>query len=273
MYQKNTQAKSGKQCSSHLEERLTAYYGPALPPHPLSEAAWLRLRDQLEQERRVPLRRAGGRWPCSLRVRRGQAAPERFQETFAALLSQIDYRRPAPAMRCHFSSRQVQPRVRTSPLGHGQIRLILPEHSWLMLRELELEVLLASGLARCSGASRALFLLTRTLFAASLLLALAALPFIGTDRRSLWIFGVAFACCVTGACLISWQERALAFQGDRQAVQWLGRERVCQGLHLLAEHERPRPRPAWGEPSMAERIARVCGSSVKTKDEHLTLVG
>lgn len=258
---------------SSLDERLAAYYGPALPPHQLSEAAWLRLRTQLDQERRVPLHRAGMRWPGHMRVKRGQAAPEHLQTTFAALLSQIEYRRPAPDLRCTFSARPLQPRVRTSPLGRGQVRLILPEHNWLTLQELELEVLLASGLARCSGASRALFLLTRTLFVAFLLLAVAALPFTGSDRRSLWIFGLAFAACVAGACLISWQERTLAFQSDRQAVQWLGRERVCQGLHLLAEHDHPRRRPAWGEPSLAERIARVCGLSLKTKDEHLTLVG
>jgi len=256
-----------------MEKRLTAYYGPALPPHPLPEAAWLQLRDQLEQARRVPLRKQGGRRIGYTRVRRQQVVPASFQETFAALLSQIDYRRPSPDLRCHFSSRLIQPLVRTSPLGRGQLRLTLPAQSWQGLQTLEIEVLLAAGLARCSGASRALFLLSRALLAASLLLAVAALPFTGVDRRSLWIFCLALACCVVGAGLISWQERALAFQGDRQAVQWLGRERVCQGLHLLAEHGRPQRRPTWGEPSLSERIARVCGSSVKTKDEHLTLVG
>jgi len=30
-----------------IERRLSAYYGPALPAHPLPEVAWLRLRDQL----------------------------------------------------------------------------------------------------------------------------------------------------------------------------------------------------------------------------------
>ena len=273
MFQKNAQVPSGEKRLSSLDERLSAYYGPALPPHQLSESAWLRLCAQLEQERRLPLYRAGMRWPGQMRVKRGQAAPEHLQTTFATLLSQVEYRRPAPELRCTFSARPLQPRVRTSPLGRGQVRLILPEHNWLTLQELELEVLLASGLARCSGASRALFVLVRALVIASFLLALTALPFTSADRRSLWIFGLAFACCVAGACLISWQERALAFQGDRQAVQWLGRERVCQGLHLLAEHDRPRRRPAWGEPSLAERIARVCGSSLKTKDEHLTLVG
>lgn len=273
MFEKHAQAKSGKRQARDLDERLAAYYGPALPPRPLSEAAWLRLRENLDQACQAAPRRRYTRWPSLARARRRPAAPPGLQETFVTLLAQINYRRPSPDLRCHFSSRRVQPRVEVVPLGRGQVHLLLPKQNWWLLREVELEVLLAVGLARAAGASRPLFLFSRALLAASLLLALAALPFTGVDRRYLWIFGFAFACCVAGAGLISLQERALAFRGDRQAVQWLGRERVCRGLHLLAEHGRPQRRPAWGEPSLAERIARVCGSPVKTKDEHLTLVG
>ena len=273
MFQKNAQAKSGKRQVRNLDERLAAYYGPALPPRPLSEAAWLRLRDSLDQACQTAPRRQSARLPSLARARRSQAVPPGLQETFAALLTQINYRRPSPDLRCHFSSRRMQPRVGIMPLGRGQVHVMLPQRDWQFLQAIELEVLLAVGLARAAGASRTLFLLARTLFAASLLLAVAALPFTGVDRRYLWIFCLAFVCCVAGAGLISLQERALAFRGDRQAVQWLGRERVCRGLHLLAEHGRPQRRPAWGEPSLAERIARVCGSPMKTKDEHLTLVG
>lgn len=273
MFQKDAQARSAKRQARDLDERLAAYYGPALPPHPLSEAAWLRLRESLDQACQTAPGRRYVRWPSPARARRRPAVPPGLQETFAALLARINYRPSSPELRCHFSSRRVQPRVGVMPLGRGQVRLLLPARNWQFLQAVELEVLLAVGLARAAGASRPLFLLSRALFAASLLLSLAALPFTGVDRRYLWIFCFAFACCLAGAGLISLQERALAFRGDRQAVQWLGRERVCRGLHLLAEHGCPQRSPAWGEPSLAERIARVCGSPVKTKDEHLTLVG
>lgn len=273
MFQENAQAKSGEKCLQDVEQRLTAYYGPALPPRPLPEAAWLQLRDQLAQTRQYSpyKQKQGVRWPRP--TRRRQAVPASIQETFAALRAQTSFRHPTPDLACHFNSRQVQPRVQIALLGRGQVRLLLSEQNWQSLQASELEVLLAAGLARYASASRAFFLLARALFAASLLLAVAALPFTSVDRRYLWVFCLAFACCIAGACLISWQERSLAFRGDRQAVQWLGRERVCQGLHLLADHGCPQRRLAWGEPSLAERIARVCGTSVKTEDEHLTLVG
>ena len=256
-----------------VEERLVAYYGPALPPRALPEAAWLQLRDQLGSARRAPRRRLHFRRLRSPRSRRNLVAPANTQEIYATLLAQIDYRRPCPALYCRFSSRPSSPRISSSPLGSGQIRLVLPEVGWLAMQNAELEVLLAAGLARCAGLSRPLFLLPRIVLAASLLLVVAALPFTAIDRRYLWIFLAALLGCMASAGLISWQQRALAFRGDRQAVQWLGRERVCRGLHLLAEHERPRRRPAWGEPSLAERIARVCGTPVAMKDERLTLVG
>lgn len=273
MFQKDAQAKSGKRRARDLDERLAAYYGPALPPRSLSEDAWFRLRDRLDRACQTAPRARTARWPSFARARRGPAVPPGLQQTFAALLTQINYRQPSPGLRCHFSAGRVQPRVRVMPLGRGRVHVMLPERNWWLLQEAELEVLLAVGLARAAGASRTLFLLSRALFISSLLLAVAALPFTGVDRRYLWIFCLAFACCVAGAGLISLQERALAFRGDRQAVQWLGRERVCRGLHLLAERGRPQRRPAWGEPSLAERIARVCGSPTRAKDEHLTLVG
>jgi hypothetical protein len=253
-----------------VEERLAAYYGPALPPRPLPETAWLQLRDQLgaPRRRRFDLQRL--RLPGA---RRNLATPANVQEVYAALLTRIDCRRSRPDLRCQLSARRTVPRVSISPLGRGHIRILLPEKGWRAMSAVELEVLLAAGLARCASLSRSLFVLPRLFLVASLLLLMTALPFSAVDRRYLWIFLAAFLGCVASAGLISWQQRALAFRGDRQAVRWLGREQVCRGLHLLAGYERPRHRPTWGEPSLAERIARVCGTPVTTKDEHLTLVG
>lgn len=275
MYRKDTQAKSAERPLRDLDEQLAAYYGPALPPRPLAESAWIRLRDTLDQARQVAPRRPYASRPACDPVHRHPVpvvAPG-LREAFVDLLRQIDYRRPSPELRCRFSARRTQPCVRGMPLGRRQVRLVLPERGWQFLQAVELEVLLAVGLARALKASRALYLLFRTLCASSVLLALTQLPFAGADHHSLGIVCLAFACCLLGICLISLQERALAFRGDQQAAQWLGRERLCQGLHLLAEHRCPRCCPSWGEPSLAERIARICGSPVQTKDEHLTLVG
>jgi hypothetical protein len=259
MFQKNAHIRAGEMPSQDLEERLAAYYGSALPPRALPETSWLQVRDGLEKARRAP--------------QRAQTAPPVLEETFGALLTRVNYRYPYPVLRCDFSSRTTTPRARISLLSRGQVRLALPEQKWRTLQPVEIEVLLAAGLARSARASRPLFLLPRALFAVSLSLAICALLFSATDRRYLWIFCAALVCCLAGTYLIFWQMRALAFRGDRQAVAWLGRERVCQGLHLLAEHDHPQRRPAWGEPSLAERIKRVCDSPVTTRDEHLTLVG
>lgn len=254
-----------------IGQRLSAYYGPALPTYPLPEVAWLRLRHTLslsEQARGPrfvrPVRRA---------QRTRQAVPIELQQAYATLLLQANYRHPAPTLRVRLSSRPAQPRVRTGALGRRQIGLVLPRENWQTLQKAELDMLLATGLARCSSISRILFLLPRFFFAVSLLCILGVLPFTGMDRRAVWIFLLAVACCLLSGRVLIWQQRALAFRGDRQAVQWLGREHVCRGLHLLAEHGRPQRWPAWGEPSLVERISRVCGTPIAPNDKRLTLVG
>lgn len=141
------------------------------------------------------------------------------------------------------------------------------------MQQLELEVLLAAGLARCTGASRTLYVLPRMLVAYGLLLAVATLPLATAERRMLWLLLAALACCVVGSCLLTWQRRVVALRADRQAAQWLGREQMCRGLHQLAEHGCAQRHPAWGEPSLAEHIVRICGTSAPQKEKHLTLVG
>jgi hypothetical protein len=254
-----------------IDSRLSAYYGPALPAHPLPEDAWLRLRDQLQQ----PTRTRSGRWPLPERLSRPahQPVPLAFQRMYATLLLQTNYRRPAPTLRVRYRERPLPPRVSAGWLGRGSVNLVLPRADRLALREAELEILLAAGLARCNQAARPLALLPRALFAVSLLLVLAASPFTSVDRRAVWIFLAAVACCLLSGRVLLWQQRLQTFRADRLAVQWLGRERVCQGLHLLAERGRPGKRPAWGEPSLAERMARVCGTPLGEKDKRLTLVG
>ncbi len=254
-----------------IEQRLRAYYGPALPAHPLPEEAWLRLSAQLSEPALTRLLR----WRLPERLSRPayQPVPLAFQQMYATLLLQTNYRRPAPALRIRYRARLAQPRVSTGGLGRGSIKLVLPHADWQTLRQAELDMLLAAGLARCAVAARPLSLLPRALFAVSLLFLLAMLPFTSVDRRAAWLFLAALACCLLSGSLLIWQQRLQAFRGDRLAVQWLGRERVCQGLHLLAEHGHASKWPAWGEPSLTERIARVCGTPAGDKDKRLTLVG
>jgi hypothetical protein len=64
----------------------------------------------------------------------------------------------------------------------------------------------------------------------------------------------------------------MAFRADELMVRWLGRSRVCQGLHILAGRRRTHRYRVWGEPSLDERIERVCGTRVEIEDERLTLV-
>lgn len=271
MYGKRTRTDAETQHYQDIEKRLAAYYGPALPPRVLPEAAWLKVRAQLDAVQRVSSHERRVPWPGFARSESGQAVPVHLQEVFTELLMRADYRRPQPTLRCSQRPRLTQPRVRTSPLRRGQIQLILPERQ--ALQPLEIEVLLAVGLARCTVASRTLVVLPRILVACGLLLAVAALPLATTERRMFWLLLAALACCVAGSCLLTWQRRVITLRADCQAVQWLGREQMCRGLHQLAEHGHTQRRPVWGEPSLAERIARVCGTSASQEDKHLTLVG
>lgn len=72
--------------------------------------------------------------------------------------------------------------------------------------------------------------------------------------------------------LLHMQGRKLAFRADSLIVLWIGRERACQGLHALAARTSRSSQRAWGEPSLVERIHRVCGTRVAVEEERLTLV-
>ncbi len=271
MLHENSHESSQEKSEPDLEKRLTEYYGPLLPPHHLPESAWFRLKEQMHQEhpifpcRRIHLSRLHR--PASQR-----AIPFEVQETFVALLQRVQYRSPYPKLRCTSSSSRSRPRVSVSPLGRGQVKLRLPSQAGGLLRQEELDVLIAAGLARCSGMLWPLYLLPRVFFACALLLTGASFSLTIWDRRFIWLLFAAAGCCLAVSWLLCWRGRVRVFQGDRQAVYWLGRERVCRGLHLLAERERSQHLSVWGEPSLTERISRVCGTGVVSEDRHLTMV-
>jgi flagellar biosynthesis component FlhA len=72
--------------------------------------------------------------------------------------------------------------------------------------------------------------------------------------------------------LLHKQRRMLAFRADELMVTWLGRSHVCQGLHALADSQFASSHSRWGDPSLAERIERVCGTQVRAGDPRLIMV-
>lgn len=267
MSQKYSHIRSAKAGEENLEERLAAYYGPPLPPRTLPETSWLQLQHKLPSlapRRQFRLHR--------ISTLKSSTVPVDFQETFVDLIRQVGYRRPPPMLRCSFRASINQPGVTISSLGRGSIRLILPEQDRHTIQRLELELLMSTGLARYAGTSHPLFVFPRLLLLCSLLVAIASPALATLDRRFLWSFFITLASTFALSCLNSWQRRLLAFQADRQAVRWLGRTQVCRGLHLLADHGKARRRASLSEPSLRERITRVCGTPIATEDECLTLV-
>jgi hypothetical protein len=135
-----------------------------------------------------------------------------------------------------------------------------------------LDVLLATGMTRLLYARKMSYMLgTLLLLCLALLAAVACLMLWLQDRIPLPAFLIAIGLWTLMGVVQHMRGRRLALRADDLMVQWLGRTRACQGLHMLAAHSH-RARPGWQEPSLAERIARVCGTRVEAEEEHLTLV-
>ena len=137
----------------------------------------------------------------------------------------------------------------------------------------ELDALLATGLARSFGARKPAYRLGQLLLVVLLLLACVAFVLFWLRHMPLLGFPVALLLCGCIPWIWHMQARSLAFFADTLMVQWLGRARVCSGLHALADRSRASERRHWSEPSLAERIERVCGSTVEPRSNQLTLVG
>ena len=85
-------------------------------------------------------------------------------------------------------------------------------------------------------------------------------------------FTIAIALYISAMWLMNTQLRSIAFHADALIAIWLGRGHICNGLHALADRSQAPGRKRRGEPSLAERIKRVCGTRVDVKDNELTLV-
>lgn len=162
--------------------------------------------------------------------------------------------------------------VRASWLFKPIIRLFLPVNVVTTLGQAEQDVLLATGLARSITTRWPGYAPRRLLIAVVVLIAGLMLTLLWINHLPLIGFPIAMALCASAVWLLHVQTRSIAFRADTLMVLWLGRERVCSGLHAWADRSRTPARRRWGEPSLVERIERVCGTRVEARENQLTLV-
>ena len=253
-----------------LEKHLTAYYGPQLREHPLSQTSWQELRHRLGSQEDAKRRH---RFHLRFSRKRSQAyVPASIQDTFTRIADKAHIPSRSAGLSFSLKPQIHEPIVRNSWFGRHKIQLILPINIVATIGQAELDVLLGTGLARSIYAHRPIHVFGRLLFICIVLIASLALilswslhiPFVG--------FPIAIALYVSVLLFMHIQARSIAFHADALMVLWLGRGHVCNGLHALADHSRTPRHRRWGEPSLAERIKRVCGTRVDVKDNQLTLV-
>ncbi|WP_220199670.1 hypothetical protein [Ktedonospora formicarum] len=259
-----------------VEERLRAFYGPALPEQPLPLSSWQRLSSHLPP--RPPQRRwTRSLWHFSRRQTR-QALPFEMQTTLSRLAAQMDMPYAAQNIQCRVLPRVHVPFVSVSLFKKPAICLSLPAQRIHSLSQAERDLLLASGFARSIYVRRATYRATRlvlsTLACVSILASGLMLVFWHSVSFLLALFLLACFWVSTIVCfwLLGHHARQIAFRADRLMAEWIGREQACRGLHALAARSRTPSRAPWGELSLNERIAAICHSSVAAEDEHVTLV-
>ncbi|MFL5628524.1 MAG: hypothetical protein ACJ788_23330 [Ktedonobacteraceae bacterium] len=258
----------------NLDERLSAYYGPVLREQPLPPSAWQDLRSRLKS--RNPMRRHM-HWPWHLHGRRfvkQKAASPFIESAFTRIIYEARLRRSSSILAYSFKARQRQPQVRVILLARHNIRLKLPMRP--PLEPAELDVLLATGLARYLCMRRPAYIVKRCLGYSLMALAGVALVWPWLTKNPFLVFSIAIALWIGLCSIVLWllhrQGRQIALQADSLMVLWLGRGHVCRGLHALEARSRHPTRRGWGELSLTERIAHVCGSEVPMQHERLTLV-
>ena len=254
-----------------LDDRLRAYYGPALQEQPLPSSSWLRLRSQLGSPR-SPRRQFRRRWLLH-RFRGRRTVPAFIQDAFSRVTYEARLPYTSSILSCSFKSGV--PLVRVFLLGRHKIRLILPSDVTQSVEPAELDVLLATGLARY-------LCMRKPVYAASRFLLSSLIPFACIILLLPWLYALPYytypiaivlslLLCAAALWLLHKQRRRMAIQADNLMVQWLGRGRACEGLHALANRTVTPSRGHWGELSLEERIARVCGTRVSIEHERLTL--
>ena len=265
----------------NLDERLADFYGPALHDQPLSTLAWTRLQSRLST--RNSLKSRLKHWLRRRRYRYAEQGnvPAFIEHAFSAIV--YDARLPQSAytsalLHCSFKARLQVPTVRIASWGRRNIKLMLPLQQERAVDPPELDVLLATGLARFYRMRQSRYTLKWLLLLSIEPLALLGLLLFWLYNHSVNMLPIAITIGILIGVGIGWGsyvlKRSIALHADRLLVQWIGRSRACAGLHLLAgrSNNAATKRTGWGEPTLRERIARVCGTSVTVEDERLTLV-
>ncbi len=258
-----------------LEEKLNMYYGPDLSEQLLPASSWLHLSSQL------PPHRPGRPWlrPKWRFTRRAtQTLPFDIQERLVHIAFQANMLNVAQNTQCTFKRRVDVPFVSVSLFKKRAIQLILPPQRRSLLSQAELDVLLASGVARYKYMHRLayalpLILLSTLLF--TLLLAIALVLVIWRNISAPVVLSAFGSVCVLTIALfwfLSSQVRRIARQADVLVVRWIGRDQTCRGLHALAARSHAPSHKKWGELSLDERIHAVCHTPVAVEDERFTLV-
>ncbi len=260
-----------------LDERLTAYYGAKLPEHPLPSSSWLRLRSQLGS-RHTSHRRFARRLRFP-HFRRRSSEPAFVHTAFAGIAYEAGVSYSSSKLRCTIKPRTRMPQAHISLLGRRNIRLTLPSAIEYSIQPAELDVLLATGLARYLRMRKPSYMLPRLLCYSVTPIACLTLVLLWLHSSPSNVLLIAATLCILLCAVAIWllhkQRRGMVFQADACMVQWLGRGRACQGLHALADRgqqSRARFHKRWGEVSLVERINRVCGTQVPVEHERLTLV-
>lgn len=260
----------------NIEERLSAYYGPAMPEQPLPASSWLHLSSQLAP-RRSSRRWLPPKWKIG-RLKPTRTLPLYIHDALLHIAFEANMHLAISKVQCHFSSRVVVPSVHISTLSGRAIRLDLPTQRERSLSQAELDVLLASGLARYKFIRLPAYRRRRLLLFAPFLLLLLTTIVVTRYWHNAATGGLLFllvCSCLLGLAtlrLLSIHARKMAQRADELVVQWLGREHMCQGLHALAARNHGPFHRIWGDLSLDERINNICHTHVALEAEHFTLV-
>ncbi len=255
-----------------LEQRLVAYYGPRLREQPLPQDAWQQLRHKLKQPIKHHIR---VRRPIrNMKRYRAHIAPNPVPEYIDTAFNRVAYDAhvsyPSSLLHCTFKRKLWAPAVRVSSLRKQPIRLLLPVDTERSLPTSGLTVLLATGVARYQLVKKAL--LIYLLLTGFVVIGVCAAFFYALHHQPLTDLLIVVIGGPGLLFLLNRQKRQVCYAADALVVLWIGRGRMCEGLHVLAGPTRSSHRSGWGEPSLAERIARVCGTRVESGNERLTMV-
>lgn len=264
-----------------LEQRLKFYYGSELPEQALPKISWEQVLAQLTSRQRHSSRRRSQRtWrPARLRLRKMRHAfslHSEAQDAFTRVLFDAHMPRSKRTLLvCRSTNCAKMPNVHVSLASRRPLRFISPMHD--DLKPVELDVLLASGLARYEEMRRPAPILIYTLLIGTIA-GLVVWITIDLFWQGLSLFtrslNISAAIVLIGITfwLLHIQARKLAQKADMVMVRWIGRSRACQGLHALADRSHTPSHRKLGELSLTERIVRICGTSVPVQEERFTLV-